>query len=66
MLNTVTGSTEEASTYQKSCVLEHSDPFVVAVARDVAMVWKVLLMGQDGLSPDGRGKKQSLGLLHAE
>jgi hypothetical protein len=47
-------------------VLSHSDPFVAAAARDVAMVWKVAVMGLDGRGADGRGTKQSLGLLHAE
>ncbi|KAL4853132.1 hypothetical protein ACK3TF_005826 [Chlorella vulgaris] len=66
IISAVTGSTEEASTYQKSSVLEHSDPFVVAAARDVAMVWKVIVMGLDGRAPDKGGRRQSLGLLHAE
>jgi hypothetical protein len=66
LLSINTGSAGGDSTYRNTYVLEHSDPFVVAAARDVAMVWKVVVMGLDGRGADGRSKRQSLGILHAE
>jgi hypothetical protein len=55
-----------ASNFQSVSLLEASDPFVAAAARDVAVLWKVHVMGQAGKKPDGRGRGQCLGVLHAE